>query len=202
LAARLLFTNAGNAPSNNLARSLRTGTEPIFIVGCNDDQFTLKKSDVITAYGDNETKRKAMEGGAEGLLIKPIDFASLLEEIDTRLERKGHVRSARVFQTSTCSAVARHHLLRCRDLMARRGVDPTETLAASKSVRVRSTRIVAIERGPQVNEMLARFSRRQYRVGAGQCQVGFHGRPWFLQASHDWRKIRRAGLGARPVTSL
>jgi hypothetical protein len=102
LAARLLFTNAGNAPSNNLARSLRTGTEPIFIVGCNDDQFTLKKSDVITAYGDNETKRKAMEGGAEGLLIKPIDFASLLEEIDTRLERKGHVRSARVFQTSTC----------------------------------------------------------------------------------------------------
>jgi biotin carboxylase len=50
LAARLLFTNAGNAPSNNLARSLRTGTEPIFIVGCNDDQFTLKKSDADRDY--------------------------------------------------------------------------------------------------------------------------------------------------------
>jgi CheY-like chemotaxis protein len=42
---------------------------------------------MITAYGDNETKRKAMEGGAEGLLTKPIDFALLREEIDTRLER-------------------------------------------------------------------------------------------------------------------
>jgi len=29
----------------------------------------------------------AIEGGAEGLLTKPIDFASLREEIDARLER-------------------------------------------------------------------------------------------------------------------
>ena len=29
---------------------------------------------MITAYGDPETKRKAIEGGAEGLLTKPIDF--------------------------------------------------------------------------------------------------------------------------------
>jgi CheY-like chemotaxis protein len=42
---------------------------------------------MITAYGDDETKRKAIEGGAEGLLSKPIDFALLREEIDTRLER-------------------------------------------------------------------------------------------------------------------
>jgi CheY-like chemotaxis protein len=40
---------------------------------------------MITAYGDAETKRKAIEGGASGLLTKPIDFASLREEIDTRL---------------------------------------------------------------------------------------------------------------------
>ena len=44
---------------------------------------------MITAYGDPETKRKAMEGGAEGLLTKPIDFTLLREEIDTRLERAG-----------------------------------------------------------------------------------------------------------------
>jgi hypothetical protein len=50
LAARLLFTNAGNAPSNNLARSLRAGAEPVFIVGCNDDQFALKKSDADKNY--------------------------------------------------------------------------------------------------------------------------------------------------------
>ena len=42
---------------------------------------------MITAYGDPETKRKAIEGGAAGLLIKPIDFTLVREEIDTRLER-------------------------------------------------------------------------------------------------------------------
>ena len=40
---------------------------------------------MITAYGDAETRRKAIEHGAEGLLTKPIDFAQLRQEIDTRL---------------------------------------------------------------------------------------------------------------------
>jgi CheY-like chemotaxis protein len=40
---------------------------------------------MITAYGDAETKRKAIAGGASGLLTKPIDFGMLREEIDTRL---------------------------------------------------------------------------------------------------------------------
>ena len=59
---------------------------------------------MITAYGDAETKRKALEGGAEALLTKPIDFvmprklfhesrirenctSGLCSEIDTRVER-------------------------------------------------------------------------------------------------------------------
>ncbi len=42
---------------------------------------------MITAYGDAETKRKALEGGAEALLTKPIDFTMLRDEIDTRVER-------------------------------------------------------------------------------------------------------------------
>jgi len=42
---------------------------------------------MITAYGDPETRRKAIEGGATGLLTKPIDFTLLREEIDTRLEK-------------------------------------------------------------------------------------------------------------------
>ena len=42
---------------------------------------------MITAYGDDDTKRKAMESGAEGLLTKPIDFALLREQIDARIER-------------------------------------------------------------------------------------------------------------------
>jgi len=42
---------------------------------------------MITAYGDAETKRQALENGADGLYTKPIDFASLRGEIDARLER-------------------------------------------------------------------------------------------------------------------
>ena len=42
---------------------------------------------MITAYGDAETKRKALESGAEALLTKPIDFVALRSEIDTRVER-------------------------------------------------------------------------------------------------------------------
>jgi CheY-like chemotaxis protein len=40
---------------------------------------------MITAYGDADTKRKALESGAQGLLTKPIDFTLLREEIDSRL---------------------------------------------------------------------------------------------------------------------
>ena len=52
-------------------------------------QVRAKRPDVpvimITAYGDAETKKKAIERGAEGLLTKPIDFSLLRREIDTRL---------------------------------------------------------------------------------------------------------------------
>ena len=50
MAARLLFTSAGNGSSNNLTRSIRAGAGPSFIVGCNDDQFSLKKSDADRNY--------------------------------------------------------------------------------------------------------------------------------------------------------
>src|SRR5213595_940010 len=44
---------------------------------------------MITAYGDADTRRKALEGGAEGLLTKPIDFAVLRQEVDQRLAELG-----------------------------------------------------------------------------------------------------------------
>ena len=40
---------------------------------------------MITAYGDAETRRQALESGAEALLTKPIDFRALRDEIETRL---------------------------------------------------------------------------------------------------------------------
>jgi len=42
---------------------------------------------MITAYGDAETRRKALDCGAEALLTKPIDFGTLRSEIETRIER-------------------------------------------------------------------------------------------------------------------
>jgi CheY-like chemotaxis protein len=42
---------------------------------------------MITAYGDADTKRRALEHGAETLFTKPIDFGALRSEIDLRLER-------------------------------------------------------------------------------------------------------------------
>jgi len=42
---------------------------------------------MITAYGDADTRRKAIESGADALYTKPIDFGSLRNEIETRVER-------------------------------------------------------------------------------------------------------------------
>ena len=41
---------------------------------------------MITAYGDADTKRKALESGADALFTKPIDFGALRSEIDMRVE--------------------------------------------------------------------------------------------------------------------
>jgi CheY-like chemotaxis protein len=42
---------------------------------------------MITAYGDEDTKRKALQSGADALFTKPIDFVLLRSEIDMRVER-------------------------------------------------------------------------------------------------------------------
>ena len=44
---------------------------------------------MITAYGDAETKRKALEHGADALFTKPIDFPELRLTIDQRLAALG-----------------------------------------------------------------------------------------------------------------
>jgi CheY-like chemotaxis protein len=40
---------------------------------------------MITAYGDADTRRVALERGADGILTKPIDFAALRCEIEARV---------------------------------------------------------------------------------------------------------------------
>lgn len=44
---------------------------------------------IITAYGDAETMRKAIECGAEELLTKPLDFGALRQAIDRRVGASG-----------------------------------------------------------------------------------------------------------------
>jgi hypothetical protein len=44
---------------------------------------------MITAYGDDDTTKKALEGAAEGLLTQPIDFVALLYEVDSRVAIAG-----------------------------------------------------------------------------------------------------------------
>jgi CheY-like chemotaxis protein len=46
---------------------------------------------MITAYGDEDTRRKAAEGGATDLLTKPIDFSALRQRIDRRLAECGRI---------------------------------------------------------------------------------------------------------------
>ena len=45
---------------------------------------------MITAYGDAETRRRAFEAGASGLLTTPIDFPALTGEIDARVSAWEH----------------------------------------------------------------------------------------------------------------
>ena len=42
---------------------------------------------MITAYDDDNTRRRALEGGAKALLTKPIDFVALRTEIDGLVAR-------------------------------------------------------------------------------------------------------------------
>jgi CheY-like chemotaxis protein len=45
---------------------------------------------MITAYGDADTRRRALDCGASGLMAKPIDFAALRQEVDRRLAEVDH----------------------------------------------------------------------------------------------------------------
>jgi len=44
---------------------------------------------MVTAYGDDSMRRKALEGVPEALLTKPIDFFTLRSEIDGRIAGAG-----------------------------------------------------------------------------------------------------------------
>lgn len=98
---RFLMEFAPSAPAA-LARAA-VATEPTLILILSDinmpgmtglemlPKVRAERPDVpvimITAYADAETRRRAIENGAAGLLTKPIDFTQLRQEINLRIER-------------------------------------------------------------------------------------------------------------------
>ena len=83
--------------ANNLGQSLILILSDINMPGMTGLEMLPKVKEIrpevpvimITAYGDADTRRKALASGATGLLTKPIDFALLREEIDARLAQAG-----------------------------------------------------------------------------------------------------------------
>ena len=84
---------------------------------------------MITAYGDAETKRKALENGAEALLTKPIDFgtsaARSICELSAPRERTG----------SLMQQIAKSWELRAAMSMARLWRDQGKRAASSRTAR-------------------------------------------------------------------
>ena len=75
-------------PPSKIISKLTWGDEVLKLRPGAGDNWPITWADddlMITAYGDAETRKKAIERGAEGLLTKPIDFSALRQEIDTRL---------------------------------------------------------------------------------------------------------------------
>ncbi|MGB6399634.1 MAG: response regulator [Bradyrhizobium sp.] len=100
LRAQRFVMDFANSAADALARIASTIEQPLILIlsdinmpGMTGLEMLPKVKEMrpdvpvimITAYGDADTKRKALESGASGLLTKPIDFTVLREEIDARV---------------------------------------------------------------------------------------------------------------------
>lgn len=100
LRARRFVMDFAASAAQALTRVVDTGEQTLILIfsdinmpGMNGldmlPEMRARRPDVpvimITAYGDAETCRTALDRGAEGLLTKPIDFVQLRQVIETRL---------------------------------------------------------------------------------------------------------------------
>ena len=100
LRARRFAMDFAASAAQALARVSDTGEQTLILIfsdinmpGMNGldmlPEMRARRPDVpvimITAYGDTETRRTALDRGAEGLLTKPIDFGQLRLVVETRL---------------------------------------------------------------------------------------------------------------------
>jgi DNA-binding response OmpR family regulator len=100
LRARRFDMDFARSATQALRRVAETGETPLVLILSDINmpgmsgldmlpQMRAQRPDVpiimISAYGDNQTRKTALERGADDLLIKPIDFLQLRHEIETRL---------------------------------------------------------------------------------------------------------------------
>lgn len=100
LRARRLVMDFAASAAQALTRVADTGEQMLILIfsdinmpGMNGldmlPEMRARRPDVpvimMTAYGDAETRRTALDRGAEDLLTKPIDFAQLRQAIEARL---------------------------------------------------------------------------------------------------------------------
>lgn len=104
----------------------------------------------LTAYGDSPLVRDAIEQGAVGYLVKPVDMPQLLPAIETALARAADLRSLRQSQEHMSAelAGAREVSVATGLIMERKGVDRDqafELLRSHARSRRRKLREVAAE---------------------------------------------------------
>lgn len=135
---RLLVMAAGTGACNNLVRSLEAGDPEVYIVGCNDDRFTLKQSSADRLY---LTPRVATEEFGPALL-RLLDH----EKIDLVIPSgDGDVLALSALRDKLgprCFLPAAHIIDRCQDkfaltkFLAARGVPVPATCAVTRLDRV------------------------------------------------------------------
>ena len=126
---RLLLTSAGNGSSNNLARSIRAGAGSSFIVGCNDDQFALKKSDADRNYvippADHPEWSEVLRW-----IMKTERLHLIIPTVDPDVESLSHARKKLgeyLFLPSEAVLSVCRDKYRLISLLRRSGIDAPET---------------------------------------------------------------------------
>lgn len=96
----------------------------------------------LTAYNDAKTVDRAVQAGALGYLVKPLDVAQIIPSIRAALERAAEIKALRQTETQLCEALqnSREISTAVGLIMARQGLSAE---AAFESLRVcaRSNRV-------------------------------------------------------------
>ena len=190
LAARLLLTNAGYAPSNNLARSLRAGSEPVFIVGCNDDRFTLKRSDADKNYVVPPADHPEW-GQALRWIVDTEDLDLVLPTLDSDPDSLSRVRK---YLGGHLFLPAASVLELCRDKYRLIALLRENGIEAPASYRVTSLReITRIFRELRGRPLWCRVRGGAGSLGALPVRTPEHARNWIRY----WKEMREV-----PVSSF